>query len=48
MGPITFNELKGNGDFASYKMRAVQGGKTLSFPVNFEKDHDGIWRIRFF
>ena len=48
MGPITFKELKGNGDFASYKMQAVQDGKTLSFPVNFEKDHDGIWRIRFF
>ncbi len=48
MGPIAFDELKGNGDFASYKVRAVQGGKMLSFPVNFEKDADGIWRIRFF
>ncbi len=48
MGLITFDELKGNGDFASYKMQAEQGGKMLSFPVNFEKDSDGIWRIRFF
>jgi len=48
MGPIMFDDLKGNGDFATYKMRAEQDGKALSFPVNFEKDSDGIWRIRFF
>ena len=48
MAPITFDRLEGNGDVAFYKMQAEQGGKMLSFPVNFEKDSDGIWRIRFF
>jgi hypothetical protein len=48
MGPMTFDRVDGDGDVAFYTMQAVQGGRTITAPIHFEKDHDGLWRIRFF
>ena len=33
---------------AEYEMRRSRGGKVLSFPIWFQVDSDGIWRIRAF
>jgi len=33
---------------AVYEMQAVQGGREYSFHVEFVKDYDGLWKIRFF
>jgi hypothetical protein len=33
---------------AEYKMRRVRGGDILSFPVWFQIDADGIWRLVMF
>lgn len=46
MRDITF--VKMIGDMAEYNMTAAQGGKTRSFYVEFVRDIDGIWRIRFY
>ncbi|MBI3583825.1 MAG: PKD domain-containing protein [Nitrospinae bacterium] len=46
MGNITLVNIED--DVAEYEMIATQDGKTLSFYVEFVKDVDGIWRIRFY
>ena len=46
MGDITLVDI--TGDTAEYEMRAVQDGRALSFYVEFVRDEDGIWRIRFY
>lgn len=46
MGSITLVKIVDN--VAEYEMTATQDGQTLSFYVEFVKDTDGIWRIRFY
>ena len=46
MGNITLIKIEDN--VAEYEMTATQGGQTLSFYVEFIRDIDGIWRIRFY
>ena len=46
MGNITLVKITDN--MAEYEMTATQDGQTLSFYVEFVKDTDGIWRIRFY
>jgi len=46
MGNITF--VKISGDMAEYEMMASQDGNTQSFYLEFARDKDGIWRIKFF
>lgn len=48
MGEIIFDRIAGNGDVAFYTMEGVQGGAARSFQIQFQKDNDGIWRIKFF
>ncbi len=46
MGNITLVKIEDN--IAEYKMTAAQNGQALSFYVEFVKDKDGVWRIRFY
>lgn len=46
MGNITLVKIVDN--LAEYEMTATQDGQTLSFYVEFVRDTDGIWRIRFY
>lgn len=46
MGNITLVKITDN--MAEYEMTATQDGQTLSFYVEFVRDMDGIWRIRFY
>ncbi|MBI5561462.1 MAG: PKD domain-containing protein [Deltaproteobacteria bacterium] len=46
MGPLSFVKAAENSAF--YEMTATQDGKTLSFHIEFARDKDGVWRIRFF
>lgn len=48
MGEIVFERIAGNGDVAFYTMEGVQGGDSHSFQIQFQRDNDGIWRIKFF
>lgn len=48
MGPIVFESIAGNGDVAFYTMKGIQGEVSRTFQIQFQKDHDGIWRIKFF
>lgn len=46
MGNITLVKIVAN--LAEYEMTATQDGQTLSFYVEFVRDTDGIWKIRFY
>lgn len=46
MGNITLVKIVDN--LAEYEMTATQDGQTLSFYVEFVRDTDGIWKIRFY
>lgn len=46
MGNIALIDIGDN--VAEYEMTATQDGQTFSFYVEFVKDEDGIWRIRFY
>jgi hypothetical protein len=35
-------------DVAEYEMPAIQDGIEYSFYIQFVKDSDGIWKLRFF
>jgi len=46
MGNITLIDIGDN--VAEYEMTATQDGQTFSFYVEFVRDTDGIWRLRFY
>lgn len=51
--PLVVNELESSvvtfvsvsNNKADYEVLVVRDGKTLSFPLQFTQDPDGIWRI---
>ncbi len=46
LGDIQFVEVRGN--LAEYELLAVENGQTMSYYVEFIRDEDEQWHLKFF